>query len=133
MVARSIVPSLPRLAVNIWSRPRSSPKTWRQNFWMLSSSSSVRCCPAFGIIHLLLIVRGWIRDDALLGLVAGKHAASDPLLTDASQAAGAAEPICQVDHRHSLFSGVNRPRVGDAPISPGGPLRLGISTVPLEA
>jgi hypothetical protein len=24
---------------------------------------------AFGIIHLLLIVRGWIRDEALVGLV----------------------------------------------------------------
>src|SRR5215203_4431175 len=38
MVARSIVPSLSRLAVKIWSRSRSPPKTWRQNFRMLSIS-----------------------------------------------------------------------------------------------
>src|SRR5215213_2530082 len=63
--------------------------------------------------------------------VVGARAAPDPLLTDAPQAARTHKPIGQVYDRDGLFSGVNRADVGNAPISPRGPLRFGISTVPL--
>src|SRR5215213_3384880 len=58
--------------------------------------------------------------------VVGARAASDPLLTDAPQATRAAEPIRQVYDLDGLFSGVYRPSVGDAPISPGASLWISV-------
>src|SRR5215210_2898395 len=59
-------------------------------------------------------------------LVVGQWATSYPLATDATEAARAAEPICQVYDLDGLFGGVNRLRVGDAPISPGASLSVSV-------
>ena len=56
----------------------------------------------------------------------GQHAPSGPFLTDATEAARAAEPICQVYDLDGLFGGVNRPRVGDALVSPGASLSISV-------
>jgi hypothetical protein len=86
------------------------------------------------LYHVAAIEASVTKPDALIWVhrerwrtifVIRKWATPDPLLTDASQATRAAEPICQVYDRHSLFSGVNRLRVGDAPIS-GGASFLGL-------
>src|SRR5215210_1591138 len=59
-------------------------------------------------------------------LVVGEWATSYPLATDVTEGAGAAEPICQVYDLDGLFGGVNRLRVGDAPISPGASLSVSV-------
>jgi hypothetical protein len=87
------------------------------------------------LYHVAAIEASVTKPDALLWVhrerwgavfVVGKHTAPDPLLTDAPEASRAAEPICQVYDRHGFFSGVYRPSVGDAPISPGASLWISV-------
>src|SRR5215218_1742775 len=58
--------------------------------------------------------------------VVRKWAAPDPFLTNAPEATSTTETVGQVDHRHGLFGCVYGSRVGNAAISLGARLGVGV-------